>query len=689
MGAIVAPVLGALGGLTDGVIAATKAMIEYRKTIVETAVFGVGNLTQKPVQVVFEGLENLKVLKDFNIDFGSKYMQPFGSVAYWEQIVRKIKETNKDLGYAGALSENLAESIRSVGTTTLQLGFDDTEISNAIKSFADENTNNRLFSDDDLVNLGRMNKSLGVGFDKIITYNQQFGGSVKQSYGYVDGLLKRVDKYGLNAKQYIQTMQSNLALMNKYQFNDGIKGLEKATLNAQRYKVELGDIATIADKAMNPEGALELTAQMSALGGSFAENFGDFYSVIEKSRNGVDGLSDSLKKAFTGLATFNKEKGVFEVNTLNRTRIQAGAGYLGMSTEAGYKIAIAGQKEEEIKKRIRLSQFTNADEAVSKIAGAAEFAKGGVATIKIVGADGKTINKNVSDVTEKDLLSLNSFKDDGKDATQQLIDSNMTNVQALERNTEEIKRLFFSFEAYKTGGSIFKSVSENMLNQTKTGTGFMGGSMKLNRFSEEDGMARAAKMATADDLSKAVLMGFENLKFDGKENKELLDKIITEVFNNNQAVRNIIETTAKGETMLLEGAVGFLSNIADYTRPIVSFARKWLSPVDIFTLFDGKKLSAVQPNVTPQSNQNFIDRQQMIKEVRSSVTPIYKPMSDMTMNKHTFEGGLTIEVKGDKDLRKNIDIDADTLKGIISGKFNSKNGGLDKPTSLYLKTLNS
>lgn len=697
MAQIVTGVLSALDGLKNGVSAVASALYDKRKEIAETAVFGVGALAQKPMQSVFEGIESIKVLRDFQINFGSQYMTPFGEVAYWETIVKRIKETNKELGLAGSLGDSIAESIRVASNQTLQFGFDEIEITDALREFVNDTQNNRLFTEEDFIDLGKIRAALGTGFEKIIAYNQQFGGTIKNSYTYVDSLLKRVDKYGLNAKQFLQVMESNLSLMNKYQFRGGIEGLEKATLYAQRYKINLDEIAGIADKAMNPEGALELSSQMAALGGNFARSFGDFYDVIEKSRNGVDGLSESLKEAFTGLATFNKEKGIFEINTLNRSLLKAAADNLGISVDTGYKVAVAAEKEQEVKRRIRISQFTNADEAISKIAGAAEFGKNGTATLKIVDESGKTQNKNIQDVTERDLNSISSFKaDDNKDATQQLIDSNMTQVEAVNRNTEEMKRLFFSFDAYAIGGDNLKKLSEIILNQVKEGNGAFGAAKIFNNLTGQAQQNSIGAIVQSKDLNELMTNAYNNLNAESASNKKYLDEVIKQVFNDNKNARAIIEGAATIES----ASLGFLATIAKNTAGLVlpnsdnkdksgQYRTESGDVIDksmdaIMNTFDyiGDFFSSSPNKKKTSNNQSFDDRQSLISNL--------KPSSNTSKNEdavvtHKFEP-LVVEVKGDNNNIKYINVNnSKELLELLQGKYNPTNGGKSNPTTPYLK----
>ena len=64
-------------------------------------------------------------------------------------------------------------------------------------------------------------------------------------------------------------------------------------------------VTKLADKAFSPEGAMELTAQLSAVGGAFGA-MNDPLKLMYMTTNDMNGLQDALAGTVKGLATFNQ-----------------------------------------------------------------------------------------------------------------------------------------------------------------------------------------------------------------------------------------------------------------------------------------------------------------------------------------------------------------------------------------------
>ena len=78
--------------------------------------------------------------------------------------------------------------------------------------------------------------------------------------------------------------------------------------DALRLKLDMDGIASLADKVFRPEGAIEMAAQLSVMGGEFAK-LGDPMTLMFKARNDMEG--------------FAKDIGRLPLNLLSSTRRRA------------------------------------------------------------------------------------------------------------------------------------------------------------------------------------------------------------------------------------------------------------------------------------------------------------------------------------------------------------------------------
>jgi hypothetical protein len=104
--------------------------------------------------------------------------------------------------------------------------------------------------------------------------------------------------------------------------------------------MEMQSTFTIADKVFNPEGAIDLVANLQVLGGAIGD-FNDPLKLMYDATNNVEGLQDALIKASGSLATYNQQQGRFEVTGINLRKAKEMASALGISMGELNKISIA------------------------------------------------------------------------------------------------------------------------------------------------------------------------------------------------------------------------------------------------------------------------------------------------------------------------------------------------------------
>jgi len=167
----------------------------------------------------------------------------------------------------------------------------------------------------------------------------------------VDDIGKSSIGMGLNAKKVTDTLVTNLDKLNSYGFKNGIEGLGRMVQQAQSLGISIDKTLNIANDLFDPAKAIDMTANLQALGGAFGD-FGDPIKLMYDATNNVDGLQDSLIGAAKSLATFNTEQGRFEVSGANLRRANEMAKALGMSTGELTNMAVRAANKFEIMSKI-------------------------------------------------------------------------------------------------------------------------------------------------------------------------------------------------------------------------------------------------------------------------------------------------------------------------------------------------
>lgn len=161
---------------------------------------------------------------------------------------------------------------------------------------------------------------------------------------------------GLNAKKVTDTLVTNLDKLNSYGFKNGIDGLGRMVQQAQSLGISVDRTFSIASDLFDPAKAIDMTANLQALGGAFGD-FADPLKLMYDATNNVEGLQDSLAGAAKNLATYNSEQGRFEVSGANLRRANDMAKALGMSTGELTNMAVRAANKFEVMSK--LDMFPN------------------------------------------------------------------------------------------------------------------------------------------------------------------------------------------------------------------------------------------------------------------------------------------------------------------------------------------
>ena len=163
---------------------------------------------------------------------------------------------------------------------------------------------------------------------------------------------------GLNSKKTTAELRENLGKLNEFGFANGVQGLNRMVQKANEFRMSMNSVYQVAEKVFSPEGALELSANLSVLGGAMGD-FADPIKLMYMATNNVEGLQDALIGAAGSLTTYNQEQGRFEITGVNLRKAKAMAQELGISYDELAKGAIAASERSAAEKEFltNLSQM--------------------------------------------------------------------------------------------------------------------------------------------------------------------------------------------------------------------------------------------------------------------------------------------------------------------------------------------
>ena len=255
-------------------------------------------------------------------------------------------DINEKVGMQGELSKGLREEMVAAYPATLRLGFGIEQLSGMMTNMMGETGRFNLISQGTIEQAAKTARAF-VG--DLSDMGKVFSQFEKVGIGASDAT-KAIDKagisslsLGLNSKKTTSELRENLGKLNEFGFANGVQGLNRMVQKANEFRISMDSVYQVAEKVFSPEGALELSANLSVLGGAMGD-FADPIKLMYMATNNVEGLQDALIDAAGSLTTYNQEQGRFEITGVNLRKAKAMASELGISYQELAKGAIAASE---------------------------------------------------------------------------------------------------------------------------------------------------------------------------------------------------------------------------------------------------------------------------------------------------------------------------------------------------------
>lgn len=325
------------GGIVGGLVSGMKAMSLDKRNLSEGENVGIEGVFGTVIDTNTGKLKTFsEIVKGIQNGIGN------GIVTQLKQQAQLQEKINTETGLTGELSEKFRSSITEAYPSAIRLGYSFEEISSAISSMTADMGRFRLLNEETMVDVAETSK---VYFDSLEQGAAAANAFQDVSLGARDALMtiqkagKSSLELGLNSKATTKELVQNIGKLNEYGFNKGIDGLNQMVQKSVSLRMNMQSVFTIAEKVMDPEGALSMAAGLQAIGGAFG-TFSDPIKMMYDATNNVEDLQNSLIGAAESLATYNSEQGRFEVTGANLRRARALAKELGMDYNELTKLAV-------------------------------------------------------------------------------------------------------------------------------------------------------------------------------------------------------------------------------------------------------------------------------------------------------------------------------------------------------------
>jgi len=318
--------------------------------------------------------------------------QEFGVKSIWsylQKIDGGIRSMQLSMGITGERAEDFRRQMEGAVNISARFGVNMEQLVQMQSTLNETTGRANVLSENQVGNMVLIAKGTGMANEEAAAFlgnMMNIGSSINDSTKFIEGTVNETAKLGLNSSTVLKGITSNIGKLNQYRFQGGLDGLKKMVQESTKFKVSMENAFAVADKFRTLEGLLEAGAQLRVLGGEFAKM--DEFKISFLARNEPEKLTAELAKMTKGMASFNKETGVFEVSDINMDILRSAA----EATNQDFTKLVESAKKFNQVSLARKQIIGGTEEDKEIIANLATFQKGSsIATIEI---DGKNFKVN-------------------------------------------------------------------------------------------------------------------------------------------------------------------------------------------------------------------------------------------------------------------------------------------------------
>ena len=242
-----------------------------------------------------------------------------------------LTDMSKNTGIVGKLGHEFREEIMAASPFAESLGISFAELRESVTGLVGESGKFKLLSEGTIKQM-----ELASVFTEDMSALAGMGDDFEKIGLGVSDMSREIDKaghsaleVGLNARLTTKMIDENLSKLNAYGFKNGVAGLNNMVQKSVEFRMNMSEVFKLADAVWDPEGALNVVANLQMIGGAFGD-LNDPIKLMYMATNNVEGLQDALQGAAKTLVTFNREQGRFEITGANLRRAHEMAKTLGV-----------------------------------------------------------------------------------------------------------------------------------------------------------------------------------------------------------------------------------------------------------------------------------------------------------------------------------------------------------------------
>jgi hypothetical protein len=479
----------------------------------------------------------------------------------------KLSEfSNQILGVFTQGRERVYELQTALADTTpkvARLGGSIKDVAGIIIGVAEASARNVVATDEQITKLYAATQVLGGDAKTLATTFLDVGMSIKSIPESLEESIQYIQSIGGNAKQVMGDVTKNMSQMNRFQFEDGVKGLTKMAAQASMLRFDMSKTFSFADKLSSPEVAIEAASAFQRLGVAVG-SLGDPLQLLSQSLNDPSGIQDSLIEISKQFTYFDDKTKSFKVSQEGILRFKELEQTTGISAAEMSKLGVAALEVDKRLSQISPSIKFKNEEDKQYLANIARMGDGGEYEVEFRDERGQEQIKKLSEINQTEFDKLIDEQKQGEKSIEELTREQMTLQEVVAADVAAIRTAI-------TGGVVTAPTLQSLNEEIRKITEGVGNDITSSPKIQTKEVREEVDRIFSDlegDLSKIVLGGnFEPEKiFETLIAGEKLQEL-------NQKTKETIEDISKkiGERLKEKFSDGqFESNTTSSTEDKVS-----------------------------------------------------------------------------------------------------------------------
>jgi hypothetical protein len=421
-----------------------------------------------------------------------------------------------------------------------RLGGDVRNVFDTMEDISRGTQRNIVASKEDVNNLFAASKILGTSVDTLTQNFTEVGIQVSSIGPELLKAVTSIENVGLNVKQVMGEVTRNMDKLTMYNFSEGVNGLAKMAAQASIFKFDMSETFRVADKALRPDGAIELASAFQRMGVAVGE-LTDPFQLMNMSLNDPQGLQKSLSQMTKQYAEFDEKTKTFKINPAGMLQMRELSEQTGISYKALADSALAAGNLDRALSQTKGLQFAS-DEDKELLGNIAKMDAGtGEYTVSLKNEEtGKDETIKLSELTNDQLKKL---LEQQKTAPKSLEEISKNSLDTLKDILTNIKAGREGFIYGVTSADQIRNVSENLNKFGREVTD------KLSKSLPTTSDVREKTTSLIDDFKK----GIQSLYKDYEEGKLTKDKF-------EEKAREIENRTMEASKKIGEKSMEFIKN---------------------------------------------------------------------------------------------------------------------------------